>query len=309
MTQVPHDLRERLRSYGLTDADLALVRRVGEPLAPRIPEMVTAFYVWLRPQPVFARLLANPQVHARVEAAQRVYWVELVEARLDGAYLAKRLAVGEAHARIDLPLESYMSAVAFPLDWLLARVAEATSLAPDERTAAARALAKLVHFDTSLIVQAYADRMSAIIAEQGRVLVEMSTPAILVAKDIALVPLVGAIDAQRATQLVEHMLELIARTASRVAILDVTGVPVIDTHVASHLLKALAAARMLGAKVIVTGISPDAAQSLVRIGADLSALRTEGTLAAGVEAALALVGRRVVSTARATHCAAPELDA
>ncbi len=142
------------------------------------------------------------------------------------------------------------------------------------------------------ILRDITDRVEAeaVIEAQQRSLLELSTPAIQLMNGVVLMPLIGAIDGDRATQLITRLLETVSEYQAKVAILDVTGVPVIDTDVARHVLKAVAAAKMLGSEVILTGINPSGAQTLVQLGVDLSHVTTKGSLRTGVEEALRLQG-------------------
>lgn len=122
---------------------------------------------------------------------------------------------------------------------------------------------------------------------------ELSTPVIQIWQDILVLPLVGAIDSARATRIMEDLLQGIVRYQAEVVILDITGVPVVDTSVANYLLQTVKAAGMLGAKSILVGISSRIAQTLINIGIDLSEMETRGNLQAGIEYALSLVGQAI----------------
>ncbi|MBL9103015.1 MAG: PAS domain S-box protein [Myxococcales bacterium] len=136
---------------------------------------------------------------------------------------------------------------------------------------------------------AEARRQEEIIRAQALAIEELSTPLIPISDEILVMPLVGMMDSVRAHQVMQTLLAGLASSRGKFAILDITGVPVVDTAVANALLRAAHAARLLGTEVILTGIRPEVAQTLVHIEADLSDLITRGTLQSGIAYAL---GRR-----------------
>ena len=133
-----------------------------------------------------------------------------------------------------------------------------------------------------------------IIREQQEAIRELSTPVLQVRERLLILPIIGVIDPQRARQLTEQLLRGIRTTRAKVVVLDITGVPYIDSPVANHLVQTVEAARLLGATVIVTGLSPEIAQTLVNIGVDLGKMNTVGDLQGGIEEAERLLGYKVV---------------
>lgn len=125
-----------------------------------------------------------------------------------------------------------------------------------------------------------------VIAIQAATLAELSTPLIPIGANIVAMPLIGAIDESRAQKIMQSLLSGITETKARTAILDITGVSVVDTQVAEALLRAAQAARLLGAEVILTGIRPDVAQTLVGLGTNLDRIVTVGTLQGGIAFAM-----------------------
>jgi rsbT co-antagonist protein RsbR len=132
-----------------------------------------------------------------------------------------------------------------------------------------------------------------IIRQQQEAIRELSTPVLPVRERLLILPIIGVIDPQRARQLTEQLLHGIRTNRAKVVVMDITGVPVMDANVANHLVQTVEAARLLGATVIVTGLSPEIAQTLVTIGVDLAKMTTVGDLQGGIEQAERLLGYTV----------------
>lgn len=118
-----------------------------------------------------------------------------------------------------------------------------------------------------------------VIARQQQELLELSTPVVNLWKDILALPLIGTLDSARTQVVMESLLQKIVETGAAIAIIDITGVPTVDTLVAQHLLKTVAAARLMGADCIISGIRPQIAQTIVHLGVDLGSVSTKATLA------------------------------
>jgi PAS domain S-box-containing protein len=145
--------------------------------------------------------------------------------------------------------------------------------------------------------QAYADlekRAQEKASELFEAIRALSTPVLPVRPHLLVLPLIGLIDSARALQFTEQLLTAIRTYRARAVVLDITGVLVVDSKVANHLLQTVEAARLMGTSVIVTGISSEIAQTLVRIGVDLTRLTTATDLRAGLEQAEAVMGYQVV---------------
>ncbi len=139
-----------------------------------------------------------------------------------------------------------------------------------------------------------ADRSHDTIEQQRLTIAELQTPVIQVWDGILALPLVGGIDTARAQEMNEALLERIVATGSEIVLLDITGVPVVDTAVSRHLLETVTAARLLGAEVFIVGLSSRTAMTLVQLGLDLSHVTTRATMAKGLELAFARLGLAVV---------------
>jgi rsbT co-antagonist protein RsbR len=134
-----------------------------------------------------------------------------------------------------------------------------------------------------------------IIRQQQEAIRELSTPVLQVRERLLILPIIGVIDPQRARQLTEQLLRGIRDNRAKVVVIDITGVPSVDSTVANHLVQTVDASRLMGATVIVTGLSSEIAQTLVTIGVDLSKMTTVGDLQGGIEEAERLLGYQIVS--------------
>jgi rsbT co-antagonist protein RsbR len=133
------------------------------------------------------------------------------------------------------------------------------------------------------------------ISRRAQEILDISTPVVQVWEGVVLAPLIGSLDSQRTQQLMEKLLETIVETRSSVALVDITGVPAVDTATGRHLVETMSAVRLLGANVILTGVRPAIAQTLVHLGVDLAGVTTRASLSAGLRTAMEILGLQVVS--------------
>lgn len=138
-----------------------------------------------------------------------------------------------------------------------------------------------------------------VISRQQRDILELSTPVVKLWDGIVALPLIGALDSERTQVVMESLLEQIVANSAAIAIIDITGVPTVDTLVAQHLLKAVAAARLMGAECIISGIRPQIAQTMVHLGVELEEVVTKASLADAFAVALKRTNRKVVTVDRA----------
>lgn len=148
-------------------------------------------------------------------------------------------------------------------------------------------------------IQTYQKSREDVIARQQEDLLELSTPVVKLWDGILALPMIGTLDSSRTQVVMEALLQRIVETGSAVAILDITGVPTVDTLVAQHLLKTVTAIRLMGAECIISGIRPQIAQTIVHLGIDLRGVVTRATLADALAVALERSGLAVVAQASA----------
>jgi rsbT co-antagonist protein RsbR len=291
------ELRKRRAFFELSDEDLTRLAGLKAFSEKHADEVVEALYELILGHPD-SRAFFNDEATIRlVKAMQREYFRGLFSGRCDLAYVEDRLRVGAAHERIGLEPKWYIGAYGRYLRLLADRLFDEIKN-PLEARAAYRSVEKIVHFDMALAIDTYNAANHDRVARHQAAIRELSTPVIRVYDGVLLLPLVGTIDSHRAEQVMETLLVRVVDDQAQAVIIDIAGVPVVDTKVADHLLKTTAAVRMLGAQTILTGITPLVARTIVQLGVDISAMHTRNRLAQGIELALGLVGMAIAPKAQ-----------
>jgi rsbT co-antagonist protein RsbR len=167
-------------------------------------------------------------------------------------------------------------------------VADAADLAPEYL-----AFSRMIDDLGLLTFETYAAAREQIIADQAAYMLELSTPVMRLWEGVIAVPLVGTLDSARTQLVMEKLLETLVATGAGHAVLDITGVPTVDTEVAQHLLKTVSAARLLGAECIISGIRPQVAHTIVSLGIEFGDIATKATLADALAHALNRSGQRI----------------
>ncbi|HEY9677224.1 MAG TPA: STAS domain-containing protein [Drouetiella sp.] len=147
-------------------------------------------------------------------------------------------------------------------------------------------LSKLIDNLGLYTFEAFQKSREAVIRRQQRDILEMSTPVIKMWDGVVAVPLIGTLDSARTQIVMENLLQAIVETGSKIAILDITGVPTVDTQTAQHLIKTVSATRLMGADCIISGIRPQIAQTIVHLGIDIFDITTKASMADAIKEAL-----------------------
>lgn len=291
------EVKSRRAFFELTDEDLTRLAGLRPFAEKHTTAIVDEFYALLLAHPETKKFLPDEATVTRVKRTQREYFLGLFAGKCDLAYALDRLRVGAAHERIGLSTKWYLGAyrryMQLIWDHLFVELGDGAKVKE-----AFDSIQKIVYFDVALTVDSYMASKIETIERHRAAIHELSTPVIRVHHGILLLPLVGAIDSYRAHQIMENVLTKVVDEHAKCLIIDIAGVPVVDTKVADSLVKATAAVRLLGAQTILTGITAQVSRTVVHLGVDISSMHTRSRLAEGIELALSLVGREIRTRAR-----------
>jgi rsbT co-antagonist protein RsbR len=288
------ELQSRREFFEITADDLKRLASLRSFAEKNTDEIVEDLYQLILGHPEAKKQFTEHATLVRVKRAQRDYFVGLFSGRCDLAYAEDRLRIGLAHERVGVPPKWYLGAYARYLRSIFDRLAIELP-DPAQARAAYQSIEKLVAFDMALAMDTYIAAQLDALARHQAAIRELSTPVIRLYHRVLLLPLIGTIDTHRADQLMEAVLLKVVEEQASVIIIDIAGVPVVDTKVADHLLKTTEAVRLLGSQTILSGISPIIAKTIVNLGMNISAMHTRNKLAEALELAFEIVGKHVRS--------------
>ena len=197
-----------------------------------------------------------------------------------------------------MPPKLYLGAYRRYLALIHARLLDHFKGNAAEAAKSLESIRKIIFFDMALAIDTYIAAYLETMTRHQAAIRELSTPVIKVHDRILLLPIVGTVVTQRAHQIMETVLVQVVEQQAKVMILDIAGVPVVDTKVADHILKTTAAVQLLGAQTILTGISASVARTVVQLGLEITRMHTRSKLSEGIELALSIVGKKITSTSR-----------
>jgi rsbT co-antagonist protein RsbR len=284
--------RKAFLEFGEEDAQrLASAHEVARAYAQPV---IDDFYRHLLSFEESRSFFADPRVLAYVKRRQVEYFQQLTGGAYGDDYIEERLHIGAVHERVGVESKTYLGMYAYYLRLVLSHLRVAWPDDPERVFSTFASVIKLVFLDINLALDTYFFRRERTIRLQQEAIREISTPVLPMRPGLLILPVIGALDTLRAQQLTEQLLLAIRNHRAKVVVIDITGVPVMDTKVANHLVQTIEAARLLGARSLLTGLSPEIAETIVRLGVDLSSIETMADLQGGMEAAERFLGYRLV---------------
>lgn len=288
-----NDIERRKEWLEFTETDVAHLEELNNIAKGYAEELIKSLNEHFKKFEESSSIFDNPEVLNRVKVLQKEYFLRLTKGNYDSSYVEERLNIGSVHANIGLDVKWYLGAYNFYLRAVGEKIFDAFENDPKKARELFFSLMKLVFMDIGLAIDTYIFQGEITIREQQKAINELSTPVLQMRDELLILPIIGVIDTRRAREITEKLLSFIRDRRAKVVVIDITGVSTLDSKAANHLLQTVDASRLMGAAVIVTGLSSEVAQTLVTIGMDLSKLNTVGDLQGGILEAERILGYQV----------------
>lgn len=286
-------VERRKKIVGLDTADIARIVSAKDVLLRRVDDYTEAFFNYLADLGEAPALFARRDVLDEAKRRKREHVIVLAAGNYGSAYVEQRIALGLLYSRYGLDTSAFLGAFHQMMRMIGVDVMKRATSDPEEAFQNFMSLQKVSLFDIGIITDVLIAERERTISLQQEAIRELSTPVLQVRDRLLILPIIGMLDSQRAKQMTDSLLRAIRANRARVVVMDITGVAAVDSKVANHLIQTVAAARLMGSLVIVTGLSAEVAQSLVALGVDLGKLNTMADLEGGLEEAESILGYKV----------------
>lgn len=279
---------------GFGDKDVKLLKELEPLIKDTVDGIVDELYNHFLKFRELEIILNEEDTLQRLKATQKEYFLRLLSGNYDEDYLANRIRVGKIHHRIGLTVDWYLGSYTNYIMLISPHLFEAYGSDAAKAQKVFLSLLKLINLDEDVAITTYFNAKEEVIVQQTNEIIELSTPVVQLWDGVVAAPIIGTMDSQRTQLFMEKLLETIVATKSPVALVDITGVPAIDTATAQHLIDTINAVKLLGSQVVITGVSPAIAQTLVHLGIDLAGIITRSSLAAGLRVALNVLHLEII---------------
>ncbi|HKX07136.1 MAG TPA: protoglobin domain-containing protein [Stellaceae bacterium] len=301
MILTDRDVERRRAVVALGAADIKRILGIRDLVERSVDRYVATFISALEALPEAASLFTSPSILSEVKTRKREHLLALAGGEYGVAYAEQRIALGVLYSRVQLEPRVFLGAFHGLMKAIGTDIIAAGRADPDAAYETFASLKKVSFFDIGIIVDVLIAEREQTIAAQQEVIRELSTPALQLRDHLLILPLIGVVDSDRARQLTDNLLRTIRTNRAKAVVIDITGVPMVDSKVAQHLVQTVTACQLMGVAAIVTGISGAVAQALVTLGVEFEAFNAVGDLQRGIEAAERLLGYQVVRTASPAH--------
>jgi rsbT co-antagonist protein RsbR len=302
------DVRRLVRLVGLSSEDSALIVTFRDAVLADAAGLTTGFFDSLRRLGDTPSQFKNDAALAEATRLKHEHLTAMLSGEYGSDYAEQCMRLGTFYSKAGFDVAVFLGALRELIQSISDLIMRSSTADRENGFAAVAALQKLAYVEIGIIVDAWINERERVINLQQEAIRELSTPVLRLRDRLLILPLIGMIDSQRAMQVTDSLLQAIRVNRARVVVIDVTGVGAMDSKVANHLLQTVAAAQLMGTKVIVTGLSAEVAQALVGLGIDLSTMNTIGDLQGGLEEAEKILGYHSVDPGDAPNRADQQRD-
>lgn len=289
-----HDIERRSAFVGLEKDDLTRIAAIKDLVVRNAERFGAIFFDHFAGLDEAVGLTGNRSLLEEARRLKHEHLIAMVQGDYGRAYMEQRVRLGVLYSRAGLDVRVFLGAFHTLMRGIGAEIMKHFAKSPAKGFDAFMSLKKVGFLDIGLIVDVLIAERERTINQQQDAIRELSTPVLQLRDRLLILPIIGVIDSVRAKQLTDDLLRSIRANRARLVVMDITGVAAVDSKVANHFIQTVAAARLMGANVIITGLSAEVAQSLVALGVDLSSIRTMNDLQGGLEEAERLLGYKVV---------------